>query len=505
MKIYKNKRFFIVFAIIVCVSLLSCGDTGGNDNSGGTNNNDGNTNTGGDDIIFDGPRELTPDSLPDDLDFDGETIRIMHRMEWDIWEQEIAVESEIGEVVNDAIYNRNKSVEDRLNVNIQPIPSAGGYPWQDNDFFNNTVRNSVLAGSDDYDLIAGYAYFIPVLATEGLLYNWNSVKYISPEKEWWCAGYNDQMTIDGKLYFITGDIALTMLKNMFVIYYNKDVVKNLGLEDMYAVAFNGDFTLDKIAEIIKGIYMDMDGSGVPNDKDMYGFAIGTGNPVDVFYNAFDQPIIQKDREGIPQIVLNSQKTIDIVDKLYGFFFENQDVFAIDENLAGNRIYNMFIENRLLFMPAMLHTSESLRSVDIDYGILPYPKWNKDQPAYYTTAQNSYSLFSIPITCRKTDAVGATVEALCAESYRKVTPAYYEIALKQKYSRDEETSRMLDLIRAGMTFDFGVLNSISMDNIQNIFRNLMTGKSRDFVSEYEKGAAVYQSQLDKLIEGYQNQP
>jgi len=102
-------------------------------------------------------------------------------------------------------------------------------------------------------------------------------------------------------------------------------------------------------------------------------------------------------------------------------------------------------------------------------------------------------------------VGATMEAMCAESYRTVTPAYFEIALKQKYSRDEETSQMLDLIRAGITFDFGTLNSINMADVNKIFRDLMTEKRMDFVSRYERAETRYQNALDKLLDAYQNLP
>jgi hypothetical protein len=157
------------------------------------------------------------------------------------------------------------------------------------------------------------------------------------------------------------------------------------------------------------------------------------------------------------------------------------------------------------MPGTLAVSDRLRAMNGDYGIIPYPKWDKDQPDYYTASQNSYSLFCIPVTCSKIDAVGAAAEAMCAESYRKVTPAYYEIALKKKYSRDDETSQMLDLIRSGLTFDFGIINSVNVLDIQHIFRELMTDRKTDFISRYEKSERAWQKALDKLLDKYQDLP
>jgi len=83
---------------------------------------------------------------------------------------------------------------------------------------------------------------------------------------------------------------------MFVIYFNKSVVRDYELANMYEITLNGDFTIDKVAEIIKGLYTDLNGNGKSDAKDIFGFAIGTGNPVDVLYNAFDQPIIKKDKD-----------------------------------------------------------------------------------------------------------------------------------------------------------------------------------------------------------------
>jgi hypothetical protein len=450
-------------------------------------------------------RQNIQDSLPDGLDFGGAQIRILHRDDIESWRDEIKVEEEIGEIVNDALYHRNKNVEERLNVGIESISTSGG--WSSRNSFLSTIRNSVNAGSDDYDFIAGYAYYMPSIAPEGLLYNLNEINYLQPDADWWSESCARETAIDGKLFFITGDLAHTLLRNTIVTYFNKKIAQDLGVDNLYQIVSDGDFTVDKIIELTKDMYRDLNGNGIRDKDDMYGFAMTTGVYVDGLFNAFDQKIIKKDSDGIPQFVLNSPRMIEIIEGTYDFFYNTESVYAISEYDAGNEesIITMFIEDRLLFMPGTLSMHEELRAMESDYGILPYMKWNKEQPGYYTTSKDSYSLFCVPVTCTKLDAVGATMEAMCAESYRTVTPAYFEIALKQKYSRDEETSRMLDLIRDGITFDFGTLNSINLSDINKIFRDLMTEKRTDFVSRYERSEARYQNALDRLLEAYQNLP
>ena len=458
-------------------------------------------------------RENTPDSLPANLNFNGEEIRILHRenatnsnyIGSTFVSSEISVDSEIGEVVNDAIYRRNKKVEERLNIKITPIAIPGD--WDQKDSFLKTVRNSVKSGSDDFDLIAGYSYYIASLAPDGVLYNLKKVNYLKPDAVWWSASCAEQMTIANKLYYITGDAALTLLQNMYVVYFNKKVAQDNGIDNPYQTVLNGDWTLDKMIELSKGLYKDINGDGKQDEGDMYGLGTTTGNYVDALFNAFDQPIIKKDADGVPQLALNTPKMAEMVTKIYDFFYNSGSAYAISEYLkdANTSVDNMFIDNRLLFMNGTLGSNEVFRAMNSDYGIIPYPKWNKEQPAYYTSSQNAYTLFCIPATCSKTDAVGATLEALCAESYRTVTPAYYEIALKKKYSRDDETSQMLDIIRSGLTFDFGGLNSINLQDILIIFRNLMIEKKTDFASRYEKSEKKWQTLLDKLVASYEDLP
>ena len=115
----------------------------------------------------------------------------------------------------------------------------------------------------------------------------------------------------------------------------------------------------------------------------------------------------------------------------------------------------------------------------------------------------FPLFSIPVTNERPELVGAVTEALAAESYRKVTPTYYEISLKIKYSRDDETSQTLDIIRNGAIFDFGFVYSKSLNNLLLVFRDLPNNKSSDFVSYYASHESSYQQGLDDLIAAYKN--
>ena len=505
-KNFKAARIFVLF-IAFCFMLpllLSCGGDDNNTDTGGaeaeTLPQNENIQENADEPVL---RENVPDNLPVDLDFGGAQIRILHRTEnWAFWHDEIWVEEEIGEIVNDAIFRRNRGVEQRLNVEISSTAVPGD--WSNMNNFLRTVRTSVGAGSDDYDFIAGHAWYMPLLAPEGLMYNLKNVPHLDPEAAWWSADCAEQMTIDGKLYYITGDYSQSLLRGMNVTFFNKQLAQDFDIGNLYRIVLDGGFTIDKLGELIIGTYNDLNGDGVSNNEDMFGYATPTGNAMNAWVAAFDQPIVRKDSGGVPQLVLNSPLMIQMVETMYDFLYENNNVFVTPESSQG-QVFDMFAANRTVFMASILNANDSLRAMESDYGILPMPKRNSEQPGYYTVATDWHSMFCIPVTNTKIEAAGAVMEAMAAESYRRVTPAYYEVALKQKYSRDEETSQMLDIIRDGLRFDFGTVNTANLDGVNAVFRQLMDTRSRDFVSLYERSEAGYQQALDTLIESYRELP
>jgi len=503
-RIFKNARILII-VVIACITLplfFSCDADIPSDRSDDETRRD--HYDAGADISEDAgyiPREETPDFLPDDLNFNGTEIRILHRSENSMfWRDEIAVEELTGEIVNDAIFHRNRTVEERLNVEITSIAIPGD--WSNRENFMRTVRTSVTAGSDDYDIIAGYAWYMPMLATEGLFYNLHNVPHLEPRAPWWSADCAEQMTIDGRLFFITGDLSNSLLRGMKVTFFNQQLAEDFSIGSLYQIVLDGEFTIDKLSELIRGTYMDLNGNGIRDRYDLFGYGTPTGNQMNGWPAAFNQPIVTKDGHGVPQIAFNTPRMMEIVDVMYEFFYHNENVFIVPED-GGGTIVDMFVENRLLFKGGILNTAERMRAMESDFGILPMPKWSREQSGYYTISTDWYSLFCIPVTCARIEAVGATMEALAAESYRRVTPAYFEVALKQKYSRDEETSQMLDIIREGLRFDFGTVNTANLDGIHAVFRTLMDTGSREFVSFFEANEARYQTALDRLIEAFHN--
>lgn len=489
--------FLIITAMIMSL-LASCGNTDEKNEKDSAKKEQENATTVA--VTGENSTEVT-DGLPAGLKFPGETFTILSREEG-IYGEEMGSETETGEIVGDAIYRRNKTVEERLDITINVIKIPGVGANVNN--FLDTVRNNVNAGDDTYDLIAGYTYYITPLATEGMFANLKNFGYLDFDKPWWSAELADKLTIDDKLYFMTGDLSMTLLSSLMVIYFNKQLQKDYAAPDLYQIVLDGGWTYDKMFEISKGMYSDVDGDSTRNDKDIYGMTYEIGNYNDAFFVSQNQPITQRNADGSISLVMKSEKSAEIINRLYDLCYNNPGVFAVSEDNKPGQA--MFKNGQSLLNPGRVEFSGTLfRDMEIDYGIIPMPKYDSAQEKYMSMSQDAYAIFSVPATCTRNDFVGAVTEALAYESYKLVTPAYYETALKVKYSRDAVTSQMLDLAREGLQFDFAFVNSSNMDNIMHLLRELIREKDKNFTSRYEKRENVFQKKLDTLIEAYEKLP
>ena len=132
----------------------------------------------------------------------------------------------------------------------------------------------------------------------------------------------------------------------------------------------------------------------------------------------------------------------------------------------------------------------------DYGVLPLPKFDAEQPNYHTTFDNTASLIVVLSTCTATDKVGATLELMAAEAYKQVTPAYFEICLQGKYSDEPQDAEMYDRIINSFVYSFGFCYSTkSLEGIGSLFRDL----DADLAQKYEANKVKYETALEELID------
>ncbi|MBQ4602343.1 MAG: hypothetical protein IJB24_05715 [Clostridia bacterium] len=491
MKNFKRILALMLVLLMVVPMLVSCkGDKGGEDGPGGGGNG----------------LELNTTVVPDDVTFPGETFTVLCREDnaWGQYLHEIAADEDATELVNEAVYKRNLAVEERFELEKLEAYAIPGQ-WAVNEDFINTFKNSILAASGSFDLIMSQQAYMEDISLIDLFYNFYEVPYVKDnmDAEHYYQDIIDEVTIDGKLMYMVGDYSLTYWENLYVLYFNKTMAENRNIGDIYQMVRDGEWTFDKMAEMVKGSWTDLNGDVWPDEGDSFGYITEIPNTTDAFWDLFDIRVTSRDENDDVKIDVDQGKMVQVLEKVIEFkktddtFFESTSSDMTSDSIKCDKIFR---EGRALFYPSALSRAQTFRGMETDFGIVPYPKWDVNQDKYYTRSQDGYSVAVVPIDVPNVEMSGAIFDVLSAISYESVIPAYYDMALRDKYARDDESGEMLDIIREGFKFSFGNFYAPSLDRGLE-FRILIAQENSNFVSYYAVNQKGYERRLKKLLDAY----
>lgn len=448
-------------------------------------------------------RAYTADSLPDNLGFGGAAVNILTRE--GEWALDFYVESMNGEVVNDAVFERNRRVEERLDVDINVITgplsnTATG------EAIGDMLRVSVMANDKAYDIAAFYSFYGgSTLAPEGLLYNVLDMLYLDLSMPWWNNSFAEELTLYDQLYYLEGDLNLSTVKSLRSVFFNMSKITDYHGEYafLYDAVYVGTWTFDMFLGLVKDRYEDLNLSGTQDEGDFYGLLVREDNQ-GAWVHAFGMSLVTKDGEGIPRLSLYGDKSVAVYEMLYKLYRETPGVYFGPKSFAETAAFG---QGQGLFVITELSTAaNSLRDMNDGYSLLPMPKYNEAQDGYYNSIRDTSNLIGVPVTIDDPDMVSAVLELMSAESYRAVTPAYFEIAMKEKYLSDSDSGRIFDLILEGMRVDFGQVYSLAIAGgtydmktaYHVLMRNMIREKDRDFASRYASNEQLYQNSLDNIL-------
>jgi len=445
--------------------------------------------------------EIQPE-LPENMDFGGFDFRILVRYyasenHTAYQARDIYAEEENGDPINDAVYRRNRYVEDKYNCNITQVLA---------DNHQSRLSNSVKSGSDDYDLYYTVFYDYATDVTKGNFANLNDFPHINLDAPWWDQNAKESISIGGKLYFCPSDLILLHNDSSSAIVFNKKLIKDYQMEDPYELVLSEKWTVDRLIEMTKDVYKDLNGDGVMDKNDLYGFACYRDAVMSLVHSAGGR-ICEKDNNDLPYLTLGTETSYTAFEKAFDLMYApsgyniHKELEAKD-NLFYSTAMNMFMADQFLFYWILLHDIEQFRNMESDFGILPVPKLTEAQQGYGSTVNRYHGqALAVPVTVQDRERNGIILEALTAKSKYTLIPEYYERTLQRKVSRDSESEAMLDIIFNSHVYDPGYVYNIG-EYAWDII--MMTMKqNRDIVSLYEKRENRANKDIDKLITALEN--
>ena len=459
-----------------------------------------------------GETELT-DSLPDDLDYEEDEIVILSRYREGWTSGEIAVKGLISEPVNDAVFERNKAVEERLNVKINSVEEI----TDDAYVITTKASTAVHAGTHEYDIIASACYVGVNESINGTFADMRKSLYLDFDKPWWSQGFNEVVEYQGAQFCGLSSALLSQYRFAFVTLFNKDLFTEVGQPFLYEAVENGSWTLDKQISLIPLFHRDNGNGEQDEEGDIYGLVSCDYVSTDPYWSSCMVDIIKKDENGDYVMVFDSGKLHDVAEKVLRLFYEVEDGtydYKMEAmNTEQDKIREMFARGGAAMATVRILELEyeSIRGMEQQFGVVPMPKFDEVQTEYRTLLHDQFTVFSILTTVEKEegrlDEVGAVLEAMSSESYKTVRPAYYETTLRTKIAQDPQSAEMFDIIVDNIYIDAGIIYTIQLSTFHNYFRKIIGSGKNTVVSQYksvtkqaDRALNAMTNRFDRILSG-----
>jgi len=406
---------------------------------------------------------------------------------------DLTAEEYSDEPINDAVFERNASLEQKYGFTIDRITTTAAYA--------DTVleiQNINKSGIETYHAVAINAYYTAgPLAANGDLVDLTAVSTMQLDKDHWNQRFIDNMTIGERLYAVTGDLTVTYYDVAWIQLFNKDLCedKNVYEEigDPYEFVNNGTWTLDVMNRMGALASEDLNGDGARvATVDRFGYAYAPFNNYALYY-AGGNSVVGKDDNDMPILTVYTTKAVDTIGKIQEMIKNKIDT-TNNRGAVNEAIFN---EGRSLFVNAqMMGVRTSHRHCEFDFGILPTPKIDASQENYTNVVSMSATVYSIPTSCAHLEETGFILDALSYASKDTLVPAYFDTTFGI-VSRDPESEEALNNILKGAYFDLSFMFDIGgwMTTFQ------IDMETMDLASKYDSVKDLSQTNIDELVEKF----
>ncbi len=403
--------------------------------------------------VADNEYTLYVQDLSKSVDFAGETFVFIGKDDGNF----PVKDEETGDIGSDALYYRQRDLEDFFGISWEPVKTEKGPDTAD------SVINDVMAGGDSYDLVHGSTQTVgQELLRSGVVQSVDGLDYVDLSNEWWIEAVQTDYSIKGQSFFLTGPIVVSNYRDATCILFNKSVTAIYGINDsdLYNTVKEGNWTIDRMFEFASAVPSNTSGAdGVYryDEPGGYDFILTSGYKLTKF-NEEGEPYVES---ALPR------EYSDLSDKLCPVFSDNnQSIFTNykkgedAENKYGvQELKQLFVNDHALFRFNYTEDALNMRVEEVEFGILPYPKRDDSQENYCSYARMGMdSAVYIPKSVKSIEMTDVITEAMGALSQYYVKNAYYEKLLKGQSVFDRESSDMLDIIFSTKVYDMIALYS-----------------------------------------------
>ncbi len=379
-------------------------------------------------------------SLPKTDEFRGKTLTVLTPNEETFWGDDNAAGS-----VRGALKNRNQLLKDvyEMELNVVEIPEEE---------IEGVLQAAKDSGQPAGDLICYSAETTALLWEKGLLYDMNKLPYFDAKTS--CSDWGAASALQtGNSLYLLPDPAARADENAYVMFYDRALVKQSGLENPETLVKTGKWTVAafrRYAETIASSVMNKQSFDL--EQDTFGYT-ATEDELLLPYLLWcteNTDLFVKRENGTVGFAFETADELSEKADAIGDLYDSASRFPLD----GTYAENAFKGGRLgFYITKLSYLKELYATSERDYGVLPMPKAEEEQEEYASYVGESGRVLAVPVTLESPSRAGLGLTAVCIAS-DGLLPGAQKQTYVTLYSLDNDQSCMLEMILDSMVFDFG---------------------------------------------------
>lgn len=417
----------------------------------------------------------------------------------ELGDNDITTSAENGAKMNDAVYARNREIEEKLGVKLV----VNGFDSDDD--LQNAITNDTLSGEGFYDVVNAKTTSQAVLFNNGCLADFADIPNLQLDQAWWNQDANEAFTLAGTQYVLLSPLCHWADSVAWFVLFNKALFAEYDLPDPYQLVRDGKWTLNAMYDMMKVVPIDSNGNGQTDYDDMFG-CIAQNFDALALTTSFGCNIFEKDENDIPQFVLPNEDNVSKMQIISEFFEDTARTIIVNHKMYAdvpdkwNVLWaDKFAEGKGLFMFNCPGNLSGFTDMKQDFGILPIPKYDEAQKEYRTMTSLWFTTsLSVPkLHGAEAGDIGTVLDAMSYLSYVDVEPTFAETYLQNRHIRDEESVEMLNIITSSKSYDPGfVLNWSSAVTLPLV--SIEQGGDK-FVSTIESSRKKIEKEVQKSVD------
>jgi len=295
------------------------------------------------------------------------------------------------------------------------------------------------------DLIAIPQSDVGKYVSEGLLANLRSLPFANLDAEYYNSSISKAATAGDAVYAVGGSASLNP-EYLTGVYFNKDLMAECGVDDIYELVYSGEWTWDKLYELSEAA------AALGDDKYGHGTSMSRETFTDIAAHSMGIDYVSNE--------LHTAPTVDyMISELADTYSTSVDKLA--DHMYGERTFKdtdaipMFTDGNLLFYTDRLYFMQWIFDIDFNWGLLPLPKLDSDQERYLSLSSEDSPVFCVIKNTPDYALSALILEALNCAAYGYTEGAYLERCMNS-YLRSNDSARCLKIIYSTQSVDFAHL-------------------------------------------------